>query len=1036
MAELAASATVASSVAGRNTPKLLDYLVQNHKLRVELEHDINYLRSESPMISAAIQEDGDRPPWNIEDCIDRFTHRVTLKPGVSWIGKKLHRVKTRNARNKFAAAIRRLTKKSEDASKLRTSYITGEYAGGSSTLESGEPSDERDSSVAAVGMDVPRDELIELIREAQQGQPKELEVISDLHRRIRCPAVVGEYEARAWVRAAQKGAGDVLKEILQQLGMQSTITSSGGSAGKSCHPRNSKLCASLRECLGTKRFFIVIDDMQAVFWHDIKDAFPVIPGVSSRVMVTTAIHSVANACSSAHGHVYMMATLAEDHSRQLFFKEACLKDPPPPGDTQLGSEALKKCDGLPLALVTTARFLQSGGDPTRVKWANLCENLGGHLETNETLASMKRVLVHSYTSLGKQDVKTFTNMESYIRGVTIYPSGHPIRRGRLTRKWLAEGFVKQDHRRNAHRVTIDNFDELVDRSIIQPIDASSSNSVEVKRYQIPGMMLGFILHKSMCENFVTLLYDQDPLPGSNIRWLSLHHKRAVRSKMNPKDLLLVRSLTVFGKAHTSVLDFPKYELMRVLDLEECDEHLKVKHLKKICSNLLLLRYLSLGSSLKVLVLPKEIKKLQFLETLDLRRSNIEILPTQVIELPCLLQAWLSENSKLKTIAGFLLDKNQELPQLMDHMEHLTKVKIWCESTCADDIASNNLSHLSRAIKAFIERGTQLNEARSLSLNIDDAWSNLLNFSLEHDYSYYLSLLKLQGNNICSQLPLFVTMQLGGLTKLCLSFTSDLNLSGDALDDLGRVRGLEYLKLIATQMDKLVIGQGALISMRHLCIVVEVMTELEIQKGALPRFESLKLLCKDLNGFSGMTVQSLPRLKEVGLHDGVSDETKYEWKEAAKNHPRRPKLLFVDINRWGVAVESEPAAEINPAAATNMTTDEVDVETGPAAKISPVAPPTTAMLSVTTLPDAAEESVHVVGDGQHDDDDEKEDGNIDDPKDFAKKNGPSTQMIDQTNKESSKQKIEGVAGLEDQQMEDGTKCLRARLSSLVEIGVFR
>uniref|UniRef100_A0A3B6MKA3 Uncharacterized protein n=1 Tax=Triticum aestivum TaxID=4565 RepID=A0A3B6MKA3_WHEAT len=222
-----------------------------------------------------------------------------------------------------------------------------------------------------------------------------------------------------------------------------------------------------------------------------------------------------------------------------------------------------------------------------------------------------------------------TNMESYIRGVTIYPSGHPIRRGRLTRKWLAEGFVKQDHRRNAHRVTIDNFDELVDRSIIQPIDASSSNSVEVKRYQIPGMMLGFILHKSMCENFVTLLYDQDPLPGSNIRWLSLHHKRAVRSKMNPKDLLLVRSLTVFGKAHTSVLDFPKYELMRVLDLEECDEHLKVKHLKKICSNLLLLRYLSLGSSLKVLVLPKEIKKLQFLETLDLRRSNIEILPTQV-----------------------------------------------------------------------------------------------------------------------------------------------------------------------------------------------------------------------------------------------------------------------------------------------------------------------------------------------------------------------------------------------------------------------
>lgn len=342
--------------------------------------------------------------------------------------------------------------------------------------------------------------------------------------------------------------------------------------------------------------------------------------------------------------------------------------------------------------------------------------------------------------------------------------------------------------------------------------------------------------------------------------------------------------------------------------------------------------------------------------------------------------------------------------------------------------------------------------------------------------------------MCSQLPPFVTM-LGGLTKLCLSFTGNHRLSGDTLAALSRVRGLEYLKLIATQLDKLVIKPGALRSMRRLCVVVEVMTELEIQDRALPRLESFRLLCKDLNGFSSTTIQSLPRLKEVTLHDGVNEETKDDWKKAAKNHPRRPKLFFVETKLMGSepaaeitsaliandmtteevdvgsepdveiipaapltgteaeeAVESEPAAEISPAAATDTMTKEVGVESEAAAKIIPVAP-IAATLSVTKQPAISTgESVQVDGDGQNDDDDDEKEhmDDTEDPKDFCEKNLLSTQVIDQMNKESSIEEMEGVAGLQDHQMKDGTQKqglenkqrLRARLSSLVAIGVFR
>ncbi|CAM0953228.1 unnamed protein product [Alopecurus aequalis] len=1096
----AAVGTVTAKIA----PKILDFLVSNHNLRKDLEHDIQDISNEFVMICAAIHEDEDRRQSSdscgggevqrawvkmvrdlahaIEDCIDRFTHRVTLKSDASWIHQKFHRVKTVPTRNKFAAAIRRLKKKLEEASELRRRYTSkyGSRSNGGAAMEPGASDEETETDTCmAVGMDAPLDELMELI----QGQPKELNVISlvgfggigktHLAKHVYdSPDVVGQYQARAWVHASERGAGIVLREILQQ------ITGTAGS-----EKVLAKIRKSLNECLGTQRFFIVIDDMRDEFWHHIKDAFPVVQGVSSRIMVTTAIRSVANACSSSHGHAYMMRTLAKEHSRQLFFRESSLEDPPLPGDQShlRASEALTKCDGLPLALVTTAQFLQSRGNPEN--WANLCENLGEHLETKKTFARMRRVLVHSYTSLGSQHVKRC------LLYMGIYPSGRPIRKGSLIRRWLAEGFVQGELNRSAINAANRNFEELINRSIIQPNDASSNkNSSEVKTCQTHGMMIEFILHKSTCENFVTLLYDEAPL-HSNIRWLSLHHRSAERARMDSKDLPLVRSLTVFGKAHSSMLDFSKYELLRVLDLEECGNHLDKNHIKKIC-NLLLLRYLSLGASVTVTGLPKEIKKLQLLETLDLRRTNIEILPTQFMELPCLihlfgkfklqhnvgsrrmgkLQTFLSKKSKLETVAGFVVDdKSQGFTQVVEHMKHLTKMKIWCKFT-AD--ASSNLNLLSEAVKRFIARGTDSNSSLSLSLNFNDEWSHnmLMDLSLKEELnsSYFLNSLKLQGGKIWS-LPPFINV-LGGLTKLCLS-SPHHQLSSDIISALSRVCRLEYLKLIATQLDKLVIGHGGFETLRHLCIVVEVMSELDIQEGALLGLESLRLLCKDQNGFCSTMIQSLLCLKEVALHDGVNDKTKHEWKEAAKNHPRRPKLLFVEMKLMGsqpvvkivpaatatdmtaqeMAVESELAVEITPAAAaTDTMTEEVDVESGPFLELNTTASPTTLTLSVTTPPDIifTGESAQIDSDGQHDgndDDGEKEDtDNIKDPKNFNEKIGLQGRVIHQMNKESSTEVIEGAKGSQGQKMEDGTQkrglqnkqTLGTRLLSLLAIGVFR
>nr|UBY06946.1 NBS-LRR disease resistance protein [Dasypyrum villosum] len=763
-----------------------------------------------------------------------------------------------------------------------------------------------------------------------------------------------QYPARAWVRAAEKGPEGLLQAILQELGEHTTTISASSS--------NTKLCATIQKRLGTQRFFIVIDDMRQDFWVDIKDAFPVVPGVDSRVLVTTARQTIAIKSSSRDGHVYVMRTLDDDHSRQLFCEEASLVYPPTVGDTKLSSEVIKRCDGLPLALVTTARLLHGESRPEQ--WADLGGNLGEYLENNNKLASMNGVLFRSYTGLSKQHIKTC------LLYLGIYPSGRPIRRGSLIRRWSAEGFITAEHKRSAREVAVANFNELVDWSIIHPIDGSGTRRAEVKACQTHGIMLEFLLHKSMCENFVTLLYDDVP-PPSKVRWLSLHNGSAASSRINPND--------------------------RFLDLEECHELMEDRHLKEICSNLLLLRYLSLRGASKITLLPKEVRKLQLLETLDVRGTNIEILPTQVMQLQSLLhlfgkfkipqgvgagrkmrklQAWLQEeeNSKLQTVSGFVVDdKSQGFGQLMGQMKKLTKVKIWCKSsTDASNYlshvsktikgfsrrgtdSSDNLSHLSEAIKEFIARGTDQNKARSLSLNMNGEWSqDLLNFSLENDSSCYLSSLKLQGNNM-SNLPPFVSM-LGGLTKLYLSFPH-LQMSSGILEALNSVSGLKYLKLNATRLDNLIVEEDALGSLKHLCIVVEVMTGLVIEEGALPDLESLQLLCKDLDGFSSTRVQSLPRLKLVALHDGVSQGTKDEWKGATKNHSRRPKLLFV--TKQIVDDHFKPMGTEATAVDAMIVGSDNSESSG--------APPTDTVLLVTMQPTAisTQESVQVVTSGMVD-----------------------------------------------------------------------
>jgi hypothetical protein len=193
----------------------------------------------------------------------------------------------------------------------------------------------------------------------------------------------------------------------------------------------------------------------------------------------------------------------------------------------------------------------------------------------------------------------------------------------------------------------------------------------------------------------------DPRLGVNVnnaRHLYIHaNEQTERLALSDEDLSRVRSLTVLGNAGDAISYVRKCKLIRVLDLEECND-LDDHDLKHICK-LWHLKYLSLGTT--ICELPKSIEGLYCLQTLDLRRTMVNLLPVETILLPNLthlfgkfmldkddlknvkkmskVRKFLSGNkSNLQTLAGFVTDEKKGLVQLMTHMKRLRKVKIWCK----------------------------------------------------------------------------------------------------------------------------------------------------------------------------------------------------------------------------------------------------------------------------------------------------------------------------------------------------------------------
>lgn len=571
-------------------------------------------------------------------------------------------------------------------------------------------------------------------------------------------------------------------------------------------------------------------------WYDIKGAFSETHS-GSRIIVTTSIQSVATTCTPEPRYIYRMRSLDNLECEKLLWMSIGRQANRTPALEYALGDTLKKCGGLPLAVISVANHFCK-------KEQILQQDAVGAFE------EVDRVLTKCYDSLPDNAHRMC------LLSLSTFPQGHVIKRKRLIRRWIAEGLAVGDGDLSAEQVASNRFDVLIERNIIEPV--LIGNDSKVKACLVLGVIKDFIIKKSVSKEIATIIQnDELLLPNKTIahpiRRLSIHggttHSEGVAKAIG---LDQVRSLTIYN---TVPFDFQGCWLLRVLDLEAC-QGVDKRVISNICK-LVFLRYLSLRGT-DVYRISKKIKKLEYLETLDLRDTQVESLPIEVFMLPRLvhlfgkfelpgqlkhrmtssrMQAFFSEKSRLQTLSGFVMVDSNSFEHMMINMRSLRKVKVWCKHS----ISSYQERHLASSLQ---KRLVGSNTLESLSIDFGNESINFLN-GIGAPYAL-ISSMKLQGK--LTSLPSFMTSYDTTLSQLQLSSTG---LGIEAMSLLQNLRRLIFLKLVQDGDgfwgDCFVVQKDGFPSLLRICFEARGLPRLHIHEGGMSSLTSLQLLCPTFTG---------------------------------------------------------------------------------------------------------------------------------------------------------------------------------------------
>ncbi|XP_039173177.1 putative inactive disease susceptibility protein LOV1 [Eucalyptus grandis] len=415
--------------------------------------------------------------------------------------------------------------------------------------------------------------------------------------------------------------------------------------------RNEELLETLYKTQKEKKCIVVLDDIWTKeVWDSLRAAFPV-KDTRSKLLITTRNKEVAEYIN-AHCFLHELQCLSLKESWVLLKKrafpemkvgrgivagqavEGIARQSEMEGQIpeitedmkKLGDELLKKCEGLPLAIIVLGGLLAVN------KWETVHRNINLYFRDKIDVFD---VLAFSYNDLP-------WNLKPCLLYLVSFPEDLEIPVKRVLRMWIAEGFVPFDSSDEEGETTMEDVAEqylmeLVKRGLVQVRLNLIGN---IKTCRLPNLMRDLCVFKARQEKFLSFhnIQQDNEREGSSssmaievestckTRRLSLYVREIGEGKVTPgveqiRTMPHIRTLMFFqfGKSTQWMWEqfqpiFVNYKFLRVLKLE----HISMErgNLPESVGDLVHLRFLSLAKS-ECKGLPQSMGNLVCMEFLDL-----------------------------------------------------------------------------------------------------------------------------------------------------------------------------------------------------------------------------------------------------------------------------------------------------------------------------------------------------------------------------------------------------------------------------------
>ncbi|XVF23972.1 hypothetical protein REPUB_Repub13aG0086000 [Reevesia pubescens] len=623
--------------------------------------------------------------------------------------------------------------------------------------------------------------------------------------------------------------------------------------------KEDELVEMLYNVLKQKRYLVVLDDIwRCEDWDSLKPAFPR-GNKGSKLLLTTRNKEVALFADPFSSPIEI-PFLTDDESWKLFRRKAFAEHEMEPQACSnefemLGKEMLKKCGGLPLAIVVLGGLLAT--KKSRNEWEMVHRNIKAQLnkfqQRDYHYGGVNWILALSYNEL-----------PFYLKPCFLYLGHYPedweISKKELIRLWIAEGFISASYEGSGEMLMEDvaeqYLEELINRCLVQ-VGKRDHTGTGVKTCRIHDLLRDLCLIKGRDENFLGII--QPPLienhghqsldvtlTPSMARRIAVHPtKRYVC--LNGKHLNL-RSLLLFQNEELIKLQISNcnhFKFLRVLNLVR--NNVSKWHVSKEIGNLLHLRYLSLKSSLKV-ILPPSICKIKSLHTLKIQSYSVR-LPNVLFMLERLRHILLlsSEGGWQGVKMCFPPAPPRDTPKTIETLKYVQFDENLLKNNAA--VSLSNVQNLgisfkrSKDVEAFLKSLIQLHRLRSMRMVFDDSisisYTDLEPLSQSQSLSKLFLKGKLEENPDLSHVHVLKFVP-ANIAKLTLWVSQ---MKQDPMPVLEKLPHLRVLNLLSRSYmgTRLVCSANGFLQLDYLYIVgLSKLEEWEIEEGAMPSLRTLLL----------------------------------------------------------------------------------------------------------------------------------------------------------------------------------------------------